>query len=120
MKYATLMESCICGCGGGACIPQREYERQRTDPLSRSALEEMILFSVEGKCGYLLKDALKKRYTGLVGRDDQMFEDSKSSISIRVEVRLTSSARFDDGLEPSSQWLPYGRWTKQVGIESRV
>jgi len=86
------MELCICGCGGGPCIPQREYERQRTDPLSKTDLQEMIRFKVDGECGYPLKDALKKRYTGLDGRDDKMFEDSKSSISIRVEVSLTSSA----------------------------
>jgi hypothetical protein len=120
MTYPTLTQPCICGCGGGPCIPQREYERQRTDPLSQTDLQEMILFRVQGKCGYPLKHALRKQYTGLVGRDDKMFEDSKSSISIRLEVRLTSSARFDDGLESCSQWLPYGRWTKQVGTESRV
>jgi len=56
----------------------------------------MILFRVDGQCGYPLKDALRKRYTGLEGRDDKMFESSKSSISIRLE------------------WLPYRRWTKQI------
>ena len=118
--YTALTEPCICGCGGGSCIPQREYERQRTDLLSQNELQEMILFRVDGKCGYPLRDALRKRYTGLGGRDDKMFEDSKSSISIRVEVSPISSARFDDGIEFRSQWLPYGRWTKQVGIGSRV
>lgn len=80
----------------------------------------MILFRVDGECGYPLKDALKKRYTGLDGRDDKMFGDSKSSISIRLEVSLTSSARLEVDLESHSQWLPYGRWTKQVGTESRI
>ena len=47
----------------------------------------MILFDVGGKCGYPLMDALKKRYTGLDGRDNKVFVGFKSSISIRVEVR---------------------------------
>ena len=80
----------------------------------------MIVFKVNGKCGYPLKDALRKYYTGLNGRDEKMFTDFKSSISIRVEVRLTLSMRFDDGHESCSQWLPYGKWTKQVGTESCV
>ena len=85
----TPMESCMCGCDGGACIPQREYHRKRTDPISRDQLQEMILFKVNGKCGYSLIDALKGYYTGLDGRDDRMFVDFKSSISMRLEVRLT-------------------------------
>ena len=84
--YPTLMESCICGCGGGACIQQREYERQRTDPLSPQELQEMILFRVNGKCGYPLGDALKRQFTGLDGKDEKMFVGYKSSISIRLEV----------------------------------
>ena len=118
--YGTRTEPCLCGCNAGACIPQREYERQKTDPLSSSDLQEMILFKVNGKCGYPLKDALKKQYTGLDGRDDRMFVDFKSSISIRVEVRPALSMEFNDSPESRSQWLPYEKWTKQVGIESRV
>ena len=91
-----FIEPCVCGCDKGPCIPQREYDRQRTDPLSSTDLRETIHFKVNGKCGYPLEDALKKRYTGLDGRDDKMFVDFKSSISIRVEVRPTSSVRFSD------------------------
>jgi hypothetical protein len=80
------------GCGGGACIPQREYDRPRSDPLSQGDLQEKILFRVNGKCGYPLKDALGKRYTGLDGRDDKMLIDCKSSVSIRLEVRPATSA----------------------------
>ena len=118
--YVMSMESCICGCNGGACIPQREYDRQRTDPLSHNELQGMIPFRVNGNCGYPLKDALRKHYTGLDGRDEKMFIDFKSSISIRLEVGLPLSARFDDGHESCSQWLPYGKWTKQVGAEPHV
>ena len=82
-----------------ACIPQREYDRRRTDPLSQDQLQEIILFRVNGKCGYPLKDALKKHYTGLDGRDDKMFVDSKSAISMRLEVRLASSCAIQGGLE---------------------
>ena len=83
------MDSCLCdrGCGQGACIPQLEYERHSTDKISDDALREMILFSVGGRCGYPLADALKKRYTGLDGRDGKVFVGFKSSISIRLEVR---------------------------------
>ena len=84
---STFMKFCVCGCSGGACIPQREYERQGTHPLSQCDLQEMILFSVNGKCGYPLVGALRKQYRGLDGRDDKMFVDFKSSISLRLEVR---------------------------------
>lgn len=117
------LDRCICGCRSGACIPQREYQRQRTDPISQHDLPEMILFSVGGKCGYPLGDALVERYTGLDRRDDKMFVDLKSSsIAIRLEVRLlgTASAGSDDGLKPYFQWLPYKAWTRQVGAGSRL
>ena len=118
--YARFMDCCVCGCPGGACIPQREYERQRTDPTPEHELQEMILFRVNGKCGYPLRDALKKQYTGLDGRDDRMFVNFKSSISIRLEVRPAASALSGGGLEPCLQWLSYEKWTKQVGAGSRI
>lgn len=60
----------------------------RTDPITKADLQQMILFKVDGKCGFPLRNALDKRYTGLDGRDDKVFLGSKSSISIRLEVRL--------------------------------
>jgi len=86
--HVSPIGSCICGCGGGACIPQREFSRQTTDPLTEEELQEMIPFSVNGRCGYPLWDALKRQYTGLDGRDDKVFVGFKSSISLRLEVRL--------------------------------
>jgi hypothetical protein len=83
------MDRCICGCERRACIPQREYDRQRTDPITDEELQEMILFKVGGRCGYPLGNALRKLYTGLDGRDDKVLTGFKSSISIRVEVSLT-------------------------------
>ena len=85
------MDSCICGCGGGACIPQREYVRLRSDAVSETELQEIIRFNVNGKCGYPLGDALKKQYTGLDEKDDRMFICSRSSISMRLEVRPAAS-----------------------------
>lgn len=94
--YSTLVDTCICGCGRGSCIPQREYDRQRTDSTTEQELRELITFSVNGVCGYPLAEALRKRYTGLDGRDDKVFNGFKSSISIRLE------------------WLPYEKWTRQI------
>ena len=87
--YGTPIDYCICGCGGSPCIPQREYEKQRTDATTEGELQEMISFSVNNKCGYPLLAALKKAYTGLDGRDDKVFTGAKSSISIRIEVSVT-------------------------------
>ena len=114
----AIVEYCICGCGGNPCIPQRNYDRQRTDPLSPQELKEIILFSVNGNCGYPLKHALEKQYTGLDGRDQNMFVDFKSSISVRLEVSPFS--RFNDNLKFFSQWPAYEKWTRQVSADLRV
>jgi len=82
-----------------ACIPQRKYNRQRTDPLREAELREVIPFSVNGVCGLPLADALKKQHAGLDGRDDKMFVDFMSSISIRLEVRSSASTGSNNGLE---------------------
>ena len=62
----------------------------------------MILFKVNGKCGYPLHDALKKCYTGLDGRDERMFHGFKSSISLRFEVRVFHRYDPNDGLQSFS------------------
>jgi len=87
-KDVVSTDSCMCGCGGGACVPQRNYGRLWTNPLSQHDPYEMILFSVNGKCGYPLEDALEKKYAGLDRRDDKMLVGFKSSVSLRLEVRL--------------------------------
>ena len=46
-----------------------------------------ILFSVNGKCGYLLDNALKQQYTGLDGMDDRVFDNPEPTVNIRLEVR---------------------------------
>ena len=84
----------MCGCGGGACIPQRRYEQGTA--LRPHELQE-ILFGVNAKCGYPLEDALGRLYTGLDGRDDEVFVGFEF-INIRLEVRR-ASARSDGGFE---------------------
>jgi len=86
--------------------------RQKTDPLSQHDLQDTILFTVDGKCGHPLEDALKKHYTGLDGRDDKMFVDFRSSISIRLEVRLVALGPSNGSLESCLQWPPYDKWTR--------
>jgi hypothetical protein len=121
ISYRSLLDQCICGCGGGACIPQREYQRQNTGPLPQLDLPEMILFNVNGKCGYPLTDALMERYSGLKGGDDKMFVDLRSSsIAMRLEVRLAEWAGSGGSLKSYLQWLPYKGWTRQVGVDSRI
>ena len=84
LRYA--LGNCICGCG--ASIAQRELG-QRADPLAEDDLREMILFSVGGRYGYPLMDALKERYNGSGGRGDGMVVGLKSTVSVKLEVRLT-------------------------------
>ena len=78
-KDTKVVDSCICGCGGGACVPQRID--------TRHVPRETISFNVNGKCGYPLVDALREQYTGLDGKGDKMFADCKSYISLSFEVR---------------------------------
>jgi len=87
-KDTTVVDSCICGCAGGACIPQR------TDTSPLHVPQETILFNTNGKCGYPLVDALQERYTGLGGRDDTMFVDCKSYISLGFEVRPSNHRHY--------------------------
>jgi len=89
VAYATRVDSCMCGCGWGACIPQRRYQQGAAlHPHERRE----ILFSVNGKCGYLLAGALKKQYTGLDGKDERVFTDFGPTANIILEVRPPASA----------------------------
>jgi len=92
VTHAIRATSCICGCSRGACIPQRRYDQGA--PLRPRELQE-ILFSVNGKCGYPLRDALKKQYTGLDERDEKVFPDYGTTTNVRLEVRLPTLARSD-------------------------
>jgi len=81
----VIRPTCICGCGGSACIRQRPYRRPKGDPLADDHIGELITFQVHGQCGMPLMSALRCVYSGLSGRDDPMFVGSRSSISIRLE-----------------------------------
>ena len=116
----TSMESCVCGCGGGACIPQREYDKQKAGPLLQHTMLEVVLFSVNGKCGYPLGNALKGQYAGLDRRDNKILLDSEPSISIRLEVRPSVSSWSNDGLKLHFQWMPYEGWSAPVSTGSLI
>jgi len=49
---------------------------------------ELITFKVHGECGMPLRDAFRGAYSGLSGRDDPMFVGSRTSVSIRLQVRF--------------------------------
>lgn len=117
---STPTDSRVRGFGGDVCIVQLEDSRRGTDPVSRHELEEWILFSVNGKCGYPLEDALKMRYTGLDGGDEKVPFDLETSISLGLDVCPSDSAESNEGLESCSQWPPYGKWTRQVGGDSLI
>ena len=70
---------------------------EKMDPLSTNELQEMIRFSVNGKCGYPLRDVMKEQYTGRDGRDDKMFIGPV--ISIRLGVRPAALAQSSCDLE---------------------
>ena len=66
-------------------IPQKAYGHGRKQwdftPLG------CITFEVNGFPGVNMADALQKRFTGLVGRDDRVLQDASSAISCRFSVR---------------------------------
>lgn len=119
VAYDMFSDSCMCGCGGGACIPQRRYTGWGPSFLPQHELQEMVLFSVNGKCGYSLVDALKEQYDGLDGKDDKPFHKSASSFTMRLEVCPSPPARSND-LNSRLQWLPYDKWSIKVGAEPRA
>ena len=63
-------------------IPQRPYartvDREKHKP---------IIFKVNGCLGIPARDAIRKAYAGLEGRDDQVFVGRPSVIMLRLEVR---------------------------------
>jgi hypothetical protein len=88
----------------GQMVPQRTY-----DPRSRRGehvLEPPIFFKVGDEEGITVRVALDKRYSGLKNRDELMFVNRASSISLRFEVRRFShvpSFHPDGFAAPSGQ-----------------
>ena len=66
---------------------------------------EPIHFSVNGRRGINMGDALRKMFTGLDGRDDLVLQDASSAISCRLLVcsprYLSPRARTDEAISSS-------------------
>ena len=67
-------------------IPQKVYDLGRKQ--QGFTPSKPIYFSVDGRPGINMGDALRERFTGLDGRDDLMLQDASSAISCRLSVRL--------------------------------
>lgn len=87
--------------------------------LDQDELRE-ILFTVNGNCGYPLADALKMQYAALDGWDDEVFETSRPTANIRLEVRRSASVQSIGGIKPFPQWLSYQGWGAQVGVDALI
>ncbi|KAF9644047.1 hypothetical protein BDM02DRAFT_1236542 [Thelephora ganbajun] len=61
-------------------VPQRSYARA-----GDREKHESIIFKVNGRSGIPARDAIKKIYAGLEGRDDQVFVGKSSVIMLRLE-----------------------------------
>ena len=68
-------------------IPQKAYGHgQKQWDFTPS---ECVSFKVDGFPGVNMRDAFRKRFTGLVGRDDLVLQDARNAISCRLLVRLS-------------------------------
>jgi len=68
-------------------IPQKIYNYGRKQWYFTPS--EPISFSVNGRLGVNMGDALRKRFTDLDGRDELVLQDTRSGISCRLSVRLS-------------------------------
>jgi len=67
----------------GLIVPQQQYvSRCRNE---EGALDPVIVFRTNGKEGIYVPDALDKKYSDLEGRDDPMFLNRATSVSLRFE-----------------------------------
>jgi hypothetical protein len=72
-------------------VPQRGYDRGR----NQSSFKRLrtVYFSVDGRPGINVGDALRKTFKGLDGRDDPVLQDAAGAISCRF---LVSSSGFHE------------------------
>jgi hypothetical protein len=98
----------------GKILLQRPYTyRGRSNQAGPEG--ESIRFSVFGQPGFMLKDAREKNYRGLDGRDDAMFINAGSCVSIRLEVRRAfSNSPLSLILLPVLQPINCRSWSRQV------
>ena len=74
-----------------AMVPQRPYARTGGREKQRS-----IIFKVTGRLGIPARDALKRNYVGLEGRDNQVFVDEAGVITLRLEVGSVADCKVSD------------------------
>jgi hypothetical protein len=63
-------------------VPQGSYAKKRRDKK-----QEVLTFKVNGHPGITARDAMRKIYVGLEGRDERVFEDKPSVLTLRLQVR---------------------------------
>ena len=84
-------------------IPQEAYSHGKRQwdfvPL------QCISFEVDGFPGMNMRDAFQKRFTDLVGRDDQVLQDSPAAVSCRLSVSLSRGLRPQMRANPISSSL---------------
>ena len=66
-------------------IPQKVYDHGKKQWDFRPS--QPIMFHVNGCPGVNMGDALRKKFTGLDGRDDLVLQDARHAISCRLWVR---------------------------------
>ncbi|KAF9650553.1 hypothetical protein BDM02DRAFT_3112111 [Thelephora ganbajun] len=85
LAVGTGVLSCLCGCGGDPCVPQ--WRDRRFEKGHRPQRCETILFRVDGKCGFPLRDALETDYSDFEGCDEPMFaENHNYAVTILTKV----------------------------------
>jgi len=99
-NVGTTQGCCFRGCGGKVRIPHKPYI-----PSRGAAIEELgypperVNFVVRNRCGISVSEAQRRIFTDLDRRDDVVFPDARSSLSVRFE------------------WPGYGSWSKQIRIK---
>jgi len=78
-------------------IPQKVYNHGKKQWYFRPS--EPILFHVNGCPGVNMGDALRKKFTGLDGRDDLMLQDAREAISCRLWVRSSCQLPLRIGVD---------------------
>ena len=68
-------------------------------------MSEPIPFSVNGRPGINMGDALRKKFTGLDGWDDPVLQEAASAISCRLLVSLPRFSRLLELTPPQVPWI---------------
>ena len=78
-------------------IPQKVYDYGKKQWNFRPS--KPILFHVNGYPGVNMGDALRKKFTGLDGRDDLILQDAQDAISCRLWVRSSCQLPLHTGTD---------------------